>query len=52
MQGQLCPDDIGFTSKVYKTQEKRQRRATSDSIPSPTDIKLFELNDNPYYRVG
>lgn len=34
--------------KIYKTQNKRLTRATSNGIPSPTDIKFFELNDIPY----
>ena len=33
--------------KIYKTQNKRLTRATSNGIPSPTDIKFFELNDIP-----
>ena len=51
MQGQLCPDDIGITSKTDKTQNKRLTRAASDGIPSPTDIIFFELNGKPYNKL-
>ncbi len=46
MQGQQCPDDTKIASKIYKIQKKKLTRATFDGIPSPADIKFFELNDN------
>ena len=36
--------------KISKTQEKRLTGSNSDGIPSSTDFKFFELNDNPYFR--